>query len=54
MWTRRQFLNRTSTAAGAALAAYNPRGLNHLLEAAAAVNALGGLVPRGHAQKGNA
>ena len=38
MWTRRQFLNRTSTVAGAALAAYNPRGLNHILEAAAAQN----------------
>ena len=38
MWTRRQFLNRTSTAAGAALAAYNPRALNRLLEASAAQN----------------
>src|SRR5687767_4327549 len=38
MWTRRQFLNRTSTAAGAAFASYNPRGLNRLLEAGAAQN----------------
>jgi hypothetical protein len=35
MLTRRQFLNRTSTAAGAALAAYNPNGLTRLLEASA-------------------
>ena len=26
MWTRRQFLHRTSTATGAALATYNPDG----------------------------
>src|SRR5688572_4871293 len=38
MWTRRQFLNRTSTAAGAAFAAYNPHALNRLLEAGAAQN----------------
>jgi isopenicillin-N epimerase len=38
MWTRRQFLNRTSTVAGAALATYNPRALDHLLEAGAAQN----------------
>jgi isopenicillin-N epimerase len=38
MWTRRQFLNRTSAAAGVALASYNPRGLAPLLEASAAQN----------------
>lgn len=38
MWTRRQFLNRTSTAAGAAFAAYNPDTLNRLLEAGLAQN----------------
>ena len=36
MWTRRQFLHRTSTAAGAALATYNPDGLARILEASAA------------------
>jgi isopenicillin-N epimerase len=36
MWTRRQFLHRTSTAAGAALATYNPDGLARMLEASAA------------------
>jgi len=38
MWTRRQFLNRTSAAAGAALASYNPNGLARLLEASTAQN----------------
>jgi selenocysteine lyase/cysteine desulfurase len=36
MWTRRQFLHRTSTVAGAALATYNPNGLARLLEASTA------------------
>jgi len=38
MWTRRQFLNRTSAVAGAALATYNPNGLSRLLEASAGQN----------------